>query len=192
MFSGTASCGDAIYKALQLLLGTVLGVLAGIGLVSLVGREPLALFLLLGAIFLTYHSFTERFATMSFFLTIMIALFFALLGRFSEQLLWLRLEETAVGAVAGTLSAAVLVPRPTHSHARSAHCSAARADELVGAILEQLVGPRADARRERAPADRQLADMTSALDDLVSILSRVGAIIDRVSPAARPSAVSVP
>lgn len=166
MFTGTASRGDAIYKSLQRLLGTVLGVLAGMGLVSLVGSEPRALFLLLlGAIFLTYHSFIERFAAMTFFLTIMIALLFALLGRFSEQLLWLRLEETAVGAVAGMLVAAVLVPRPTHSHARDRFIAlVAAADELAAATIDQLIEP--------APASLGALSraFVRAQDDLVAAL----------------------
>jgi uncharacterized membrane protein YccC len=129
MFTGTASRGDALYKSLQRLLGTVLGVLAGIGLIELFGHEPRPLFvLLLLAIFATHYSFTDRFALMSFFLTIMLALLFAVLGRFSTHLLWLRLEETAIGAVAGILVAAVLIPRPTHPHVRE------RLIELTDAI----------------------------------------------------------
>jgi uncharacterized membrane protein YccC len=166
MFTGTASRGDAIYKSLQRLGGTVLGVFAGMGLVSLVGHDPRALFLLLlGAIFLTYHSFTERFAAMTFFLTVMLALLFALLGRFSEQLLWLRLEETAVGAVAGMIVAAVLVPRPTHSHARDRFGAlVVAAEAMVAAIIDSLVEHRS------APLGALSRGFVRAQDDMVAAL----------------------
>jgi uncharacterized membrane protein YccC len=167
MFTGTASRGDAIFKSVQRLLGTVLGVLAGMGLVSLVGNEPVTLFsLLLGAIFLTYHSFTERFVAMTFFLTVMLALLFALLGRFSEQLLWLRLEETAVGAVAGVLVAALLVPRPTHSHARDRFIALlGAADDLVSAILQQPLERRAASLGARCRA------VVRAQDEMIGALA---------------------
>jgi uncharacterized membrane protein YccC len=164
MFTGTTSRGDAIYKSLQRLLGTVLGVIAGMGLVSMVGNEPRTLFLLLVvAIFLSYHSLTEHFATMTFFLTIMLALLFALLRRFSEQLLLLRLEETAVGAVAGMLVAALLVPRATHSLARDRFIALLGAvDDLVSAILEQPFEDRATALGARCRAFVQAQDDMSA------------------------------
>jgi uncharacterized membrane protein YccC len=166
MFTGTTSRGDAIYKSLQRLLGTVLGVIAGMGLVGVVGNEPHTLFLLLvAAIFLTYHSFTERFATMTFFLTIMLALLFALLRRFKEQLLWLRLEETAVGAIAGMLVALLLVPRATHSLARDRFITLLGAvDELVLALLEQPLEDRATALGARCRA------FVQAEDDMVAAL----------------------
>jgi uncharacterized membrane protein YccC len=146
MFTGTASRGDALYRSLQRLLGTFLGVFAGIALVSFVGHDRSAMFvLLLLAIFFTYYFFTDRFVVMTFCLTVMLALLFALLGRFSEHLLWLRVEETAVGAVAGILVASLLLPRATQSHVQSqfvGFLDAAR--ELVDASLGRLL--RGDAR----------------------------------------------
>jgi uncharacterized membrane protein YccC len=116
MFSGTVSRGDALYKSFQRLLGTVLGVIAAMGLLAWLGSDrDVLLVLLLVAIFASYYFFTERYVAMSFFLTVMLAVLFAVLGRFSRQLLWLRLEETAIGAVSGILVAAVLLPRSTHA-----------------------------------------------------------------------------
>lgn len=131
LFTGTASRGDALYKSLQRLLGTFLGVFAGIGLNALVGNDPKALFaLLLLSIFFTYFFFTDHFVAMTFFLTLLIGLMFAVLGRFSKGLLWLRLGETAVGAVAGIVVASLLVPRGTHRNIR------ARFGEFVDALAE--------------------------------------------------------
>jgi uncharacterized membrane protein YccC len=166
MFTGTSSRGDAIDKSLQRLLGTVLGVLAGMALVRLVGNEPHALFLLLlGSIFFTYCAFTEHFATMTFFLTIMLALLFALLRRFSGQLLWLRLEETALGAIAGILVSALLLPRTTHSHARDQFMALlASVDHFVAAIVEQLLD-------HQTPAlDAHSRDVVRAQDDMIAAL----------------------
>lgn len=144
MFTGTVSRGDAIYKSLQRMLGTVLGVVAGLGLVSLVGDARGATFsLLLASIFATYYFFSERFAVMSFFLTITFALLFSLLRRFSGQLLWLRLEETALGALSGILVAAVLLPWRTRSHARDRLIELlGAADRSVSAALDPLPGDR--------------------------------------------------
>jgi fusaric acid resistance family protein len=143
MFSGTTSRGDALYKSLQRLLGTVLGVLAALALISWVGAERELLFgLMLVAIFATYYFFTEHFFSMTFSLTVMIALLFAVVGRFSEQLLWLRLEETAIGAVAGTLVAAVLFPRTTHGHVWDTFLDFMDAlGEFVDAWIDRLEQP---------------------------------------------------
>jgi len=128
MFSNTSSRGDALFKSLQRVAGTVAGVVAGIALVWLVGgAQTLEFALLPTAIFLTFYFFTDRYGVMVFFLTVMLALLYALLDRFSPGVLWLRLEETAVGAVSGVLVSAVLLPRQTRDQVRE------RFDDLVQA-----------------------------------------------------------
>jgi uncharacterized membrane protein YccC len=176
MFTGTASRGDALYKSVQRMLGTFLGVFAGMGLIALVGEHEMALFLLLlVSIYFTYYFFTDSFGTMTFFLTVMLALLFALLGRYSEHLLWLRLEETGVGALAGILAAGGLLSRATHSVVKEQLVNLLDAlSGFVDASLERLLeGSQRPLAEESRSFDRSYAQFRASLQPLR--LDRFGA-----------------
>lgn len=104
---GAQSREEVLIKGLQRLAGTVLGVIAGMAIATIAyGHLAIEAPVLLVAIFLAYYSAQAAYGVMSFFITLMIALAFGMLGRPPAHLLVLRLEETAAGAL---IAAAVTV-----------------------------------------------------------------------------------
>jgi len=108
---GAASRSEVMVKALQRVGGTLFGVLAGIGLATLVaGHAWLAVGLIFTCMFLAFYAFQAAYGTMIFFITLMLALLYGLLGMFQPHLLVLRLEETAVGAAIGIAANFLVLP----------------------------------------------------------------------------------
>ena len=116
VFGGTTSRGDLLVKGWRRVWGTLLGIIAGTLLATVVSGHPVInLALLLGCIFLAFYLLRVSYAAMTFFMTIMLGMLYDILGEFSPNLLLLRLEETAIG-VAGSMVAAMLV-LPTRTRA---------------------------------------------------------------------------
>ncbi|MEO1967546.1 MAG: FUSC family protein [Sphingomonadaceae bacterium] len=119
MFTGTYSRGQALAKSLKRTLGTLAGILVAMALVWLLGGNiQLALALMPIAIFFIFYAFVQSYTWMAFWITVTVALLFSVMGRFSDTLMLLRLEETAIGALAGILVAAFVLPKSTDAHAR--------------------------------------------------------------------------
>jgi uncharacterized membrane protein YccC len=116
VFLGSATAGATFVKGARRLVGTLIGILGGVLLALLVtGSTPATLALILVCVFgMVYLSRVSQ-VMMAFFITSMLALLYSLLGTFSIEVLWVRLAETAVGAAAGLLAAAVIVPVRTRA-----------------------------------------------------------------------------
>jgi uncharacterized membrane protein YccC len=84
---------------------------------------------------------------MIFFVTIMLGQLYTVLGTFSDSLLVLRLEETAVGAFAGVAVALLIAPLSTHDTARAAR------NELLTAMARLLDGVASYSEGERVDLD---------------------------------------
>ena len=166
VFSRTQSRGEVLLKTLRRIAGTVLGVLAGIGIVWLAGdAHALKLGLLPVAVFLTFYFFNERYSVMIFFLTILLALLYSLTGQFTPSLLWLRLGETAIGGLSSLLAAAVLLPRATHKQATDHFTEMLDASETL--VKESVIGLLEGGNRSlRAPV-RAFASVYNDLGDAV-------------------------
>jgi hypothetical protein len=114
VFAGTTSRGDVLSRGWQRTVGTIGGVLAGMGLAVLVsGHELPALLVLFGCAFLALYLFPISQAMMALWITAVLAVLYGLIGQFSVQTLVLRIEETAVGAAMGMLAAYLVVPKRT-------------------------------------------------------------------------------
>lgn len=121
VFTGTTSRGDALIKGWQRLAGTLAGVGVGVFVATSVhGDRALSLALIFACIFLAFYLIQISYGLMIFWVTIVLALLYGLMGAFSPALLILRLEETAVGAAAGMLVSLWLLPTRTRSHVRAA------------------------------------------------------------------------
>ncbi|MFB1045840.1 FUSC family protein [Streptomyces chrestomyceticus] len=162
VFLNTASTGEIIIKGYRRLLGTVLGVVAGVGLAGLVGNHTWTAFaLILLFVFAMFFTAPLSYALMSFFVTAMLGLLYTLLNTYSLDVLILRIEETALGAACGIIAAAVVLP--VHTDRRTDDLLGTvltKLDEVVSASVDQLSG---------GPATDLLGlsrDLDTALDEL--------------------------
>lgn len=113
-FAGTGTRFETTAKALYRVLGTLVGLVVGVGLAEMTqGHIGWMLFTVVASMFCGFYLVRINYAFMIFFVTIMIAQLYMILHQFSDQLLVLRLEETAVGAAAGIAVGLLLAPLST-------------------------------------------------------------------------------
>ncbi|GAA1011746.1 FUSC family protein [Streptomyces thermogriseus] len=169
VFVNTSSTGEILVKGYRRLLGTVLGVGAGIVLVGLIGAATWpALGLVLVFVFLMFYTASLSHTLMSFFVTAALGLLYSLLHAYSPEVLLLRVEETALGVASGIVAAMLVLP------VRTGH----RTDELLVTVLERLAdatdaaveqlsgGPQADLLDRARALDKALGDLRGATQPL--------------------------
>jgi len=169
VFINTSSTGEILVKGYRRLVGTVLGVVAGIVLAGLVGPHTwTALALVLVCVFLMFYTAPLSYTLMSFFVTAALGLLYTLLHTYSLSVLLLRIVETALGAACGAIAAALVLPVHTDR----------RTDELLGKVLHRLSdvtgraieqlsgGPATDLLDQARDLDQALADLRSAVQPL--------------------------
>ncbi|MEU7047882.1 FUSC family protein [Streptomyces eurythermus] len=169
VFLNTASTGEILVKGYRRLLGTVLGVVAGIGLAGLVGHHTWTAFaLVLVFIFAMFYSAPLSYTLMSFFVTAMLGLLYTLLNTYSAEVLVLRIEETALGAACGVFAAAVVLP--VHTDRRTNELLVAVLDRLAdvtrGAVDQLSGGTGGDLVERARELDQALADLRAATQPL--------------------------
>ncbi len=126
VFAGTSSRGDVLSRGSQRIVGTIGGVLAGMGLAVLVsGHELLSLLVMFGCAFLALYLVRISQTMLALWITAVLAVLYGLIGQFSVQTLVLRIEETAVGAAMGMLAAYLVLPK--------------RSQEAFGEALDDMV-----------------------------------------------------
>ncbi len=114
VFTNTNSRGDTATKALQRSLGTLFGIAMGLVLTTfLTPHVVAALAVTTVAIFLAFYFLQTSYATMTFFVSIALCLVYGMIGTLTVDLLMLRIEETMLGAAAGTFVAFVVFPART-------------------------------------------------------------------------------
>ncbi|HET7326472.1 MAG TPA: FUSC family protein [Nocardioidaceae bacterium] len=119
VYIGTSTRGEILTKGWQRVLGTMAGVVAGVLVAAMVGGNTVAaVILILVCLFLAVYLMSVSSAIMVFFITTMLALLYGLLGRFSVDLLVVRLEETVAGALIGVLVSYVVFPASTRQAVR--------------------------------------------------------------------------
>ncbi|MFE6684947.1 FUSC family protein [Streptomyces sp. NPDC057743] len=162
VFLNTASTGEILVKGYRRLLGTVLGVIAGVALAGLVGNHTWTAFaLVLLCVFGMFFTAPLSYALMSFFVTAMLGLLYTLLNTYSVATLVLRIEETALGAACGIIAAVLVLPVHTDR----------RTDEHLGTVLDRLQDAVSAAVTQLSggPAEDLLTrarDLDTALNDL--------------------------
>ncbi|MFD8167757.1 FUSC family protein [Streptomyces cellulosae] len=169
VFINTASTGEILVKGYRRLLGTVFGVAAGILLAGLVGGNTvLAFALVLVLIFAMFYTAPLSYTLMSFFVTAMLGLLYTLLHTYSWEVLVLRLEETALGAVCGVVAAALVLPVRTDWRTNELLVTVLeRLSDVTEAAVTQLSGGPADELLDKArELDQALGDLRSATKPL--------------------------
>ncbi|MEU5095485.1 FUSC family protein [Streptomyces sp. NPDC020996] len=169
VFINTASTGEILVKGYRRLVGTVLGVVAGLLLAGLVGHHTWTAFaLVLVCVFAMFYTAPLSYTLMSFFVTAALGLLYTLLHTYSLSVLVLRVEETALGAACGIIAAAFVLP--VHTDRRTSELLVAaleRLAEVTGSAVDQLSGgPPADLLDQARELDRALADLRAATQPL--------------------------
>ncbi len=116
VFTGASTRGEILSRAGHRVVGTIAGVLGGVVLSALVGNnQPLQLLLLVVCVFFAFYLVTVAYALLSFFVTVMLAMLYGLLGTFSIEVLELRIYETAAGGLVGIAAAYFIFSTGTRS-----------------------------------------------------------------------------
>ncbi|MET0454151.1 MAG: FUSC family protein [Mycobacterium sp.] len=106
VFTGVSTRGEILTRAGHRLVGTIAGVVAGVLLAAVVGaRPPLQITLLVVCVFCAFYLVKVAYAWLTFFVTVLLAMLYGLLGDFSIHVLELRIAETAAGGLVGIASA---------------------------------------------------------------------------------------
>ena len=144
-FMGTNTAGEQLRKGLFRVAGTLVGVIVGSALAQLVGdRVGLQIIVVLLALFLGLYLMRVNYAFMVIGITVMVAQLYVELDEFSNSLLLLRLEETALGAAVAMATVLLVLPLRTGRVARVAarqHLSALA--DLIDRCLDRLLSPSA-------------------------------------------------
>ncbi len=163
MFTGTGTRYETFDKGVARVVGTVVGLVAAVLLAHLTaGHGVVVLTLILVSVFGAFYLAKVSQAGMTFFITVLLAEMYTVLGTFSDAILVLRLGETAVGAVAGIGVALLVAPLSTRDTVRSARdamlTSMATLLESVASYADGDRGVDLDALVRRLDDDaRQLA-----------------------------------
>ncbi|HEX8008735.1 MAG TPA: FUSC family protein, partial [Trebonia sp.] len=166
-FMGTNTAGEQLRKSFFRVAGTFIGVIAGSALAHLVGdRVGLQIPVVLVALFLGLYLFRINYTFMTIAITVMVSLLYLELNEFSNSLLLLRLEETAVGAAVAMATVLLVFPLHIGRVARVAarqHLEALA--DLIDRCLDRLLDPASDAGSdlELRAAARRLDNTYQAL-----------------------------
>jgi uncharacterized membrane protein YccC len=184
-FTGTATRSETSIKAANRVLGTLVGLGAGIGLAELTaGHTMWVLVVIVASMSCGFYLVRITYAGMIFFVTIMVAQLYSVLHEFTPGLLVLRLEETALGAAIGIAVGLFVLPTSTRDTARDARRAFF---EAMAAVLRATAArldrdSSADAGSPDSPgnADSGSASaLTRALDDRMRQLALVARPLTR-------------
>lgn len=184
VFLNTRSRGDTIYKGVQRVAGTLMGLVGGIAIASLLqGDVKAEIAILLVAVFGMYYLFLISYTLGIFCVTVLLGIIYSLLGAAMGPLLVLRLEETAIGALAAIFVAVCVLPVRTRDQVgRSGNAVLTALAEVILQCRLALDGdPAAAPLPAMRAVDRQVADLRLALLPLT-----VGRLALRRTEAERP------
>ncbi|HWF69675.1 MAG TPA: FUSC family protein [Mycobacterium sp.] len=152
IFAGTNTWNETITKGWARLIGTALGVPAGVVVAAVVsGNRTASLVLIFVCVFCSLYSLRVAYSLMTFWITTMLALLYGLLGEFSYGLLLLRIEETAIGAVIGATVAILVLP----TNARTSMRNDARAFlTTLADVIETSVATQFGHEATASPTDK--------------------------------------
>ncbi|MFC0431596.1 FUSC family protein [Kutzneria buriramensis] len=174
VFANTTSRGDILIRGFRRTVGTLLGILAGMVAASLVsGQNVLILILIIGCISLGVYVVQVSYGLMTFFMTMMLALLYSLIGTFTPEVLVLRLEETMIGAFAGGIAAVLVLPTKTRALIKEDIAAVLEAlrrfiSDATGLLRDADTVDLIDQSRE---IDKKLADLRKAAEPMTHVIS---------------------
>ena len=142
-FMGANTAGEQLRKSFFRVVGTLIGVVAGSLLAHAVGDVVwLQIVVVLGSLFLGLYLFRINYAFMTIGITVLVSQLYVELDEFSNNLLLLRLGETAVGAGVAMLTVLLVLPLHIGRVARVAARQELEAlVDLVDRCLDRLADP---------------------------------------------------
>jgi uncharacterized membrane protein YgaE (UPF0421/DUF939 family) len=142
-FMGTNTAGEQLRKSIFRIAGTIVGVIAGSVLAHLAGdRVGLQVLIILVALFCGLYLFRVNYTFMTIGITVMVSQLYVELGEFSNSLLLLRLEETAIGAAVAMVTVLLVVPLRISRVARvAARQELTALADLIDRSLDRLADP---------------------------------------------------
>src|SRR5882757_9825169 len=176
VFAGTTSRGDLLVKGWRRVWGTLLGIIAGTVLATLLtGRTELNVVALLACIFLAFYTLRVSYATMTFFITVMLGMLYDILGTFTPDVLLLRLAETAIGVTGSVIAAMLVLPTRTRATVLT------ELHDYFGALRHELL----DAERLLVHADRvSVIAATREVDRAATdVGTAIAPMLHRLSPS---------
>lgn len=146
VFTGVSTRGEILTRAGHRIVGTIAGVVAGVLLAALVGHNPpVQIVLLVVCVFCAFYLVTVAYAWLTFFVTVLLAMLYGLLGDFSVAVLELRIAETAAGGAVGIASAYFIFSTGTHATlVKKVDDYLDRMIDLIDAAIDAVVAPGGD------------------------------------------------
>jgi uncharacterized membrane protein YgaE (UPF0421/DUF939 family) len=163
-FLGAFNAAEQLRKLAHRIIGTIIGVFLGAILVHIIGTRTLwSIVAILVSVFIGIYMIRISYAVMVTAITIMVSQLYVRLHEFSNELLLLRLAETALGAVCASLTVLFVIPLRTRRVVRVAVREQLQAlRELITQAMDRLYS---DAGYENLrPAARQVDATFQALD----------------------------
>ncbi len=187
VFNNAKSRADTALRALQRSAGTFAGLIGGTAAATLLHGQPIVSAALIPVMFFVGFYFVQTsYSTMIFFVTVALALLYGVMGMFTPQLLVLRLAETVVGALSGTIVAFLVFP------ARASLTAAAALEKYLGALGDLVAAAQQRAHAEKEPLhllvrsrllDRcytELANTVRPLGGPWNVVTRFGEVRERL------------
>ncbi|MFD4631746.1 FUSC family protein [Streptomyces sp. NPDC058284] len=116
VFVNTTSRGETLVRGFRRVLGTVLGIAAGLVLVVPLDGAPVPSALLIAvSVFGIFYTAAVSYSWMMLSVTVLAGSLYGLLGVLDTSLLGLRLAETGVGALGAALAVLLILPITTHA-----------------------------------------------------------------------------
>ena len=142
-FMGTNTAGEQVRKSIFRVAGTVVGVIAGSVLAHVAGdRVWLQIVIILVSLFAGLYLFRVNYTFMTIGITVMVSQLYVELGEFSNSLLLLRLEETAIGAAVAVVTVLLVLPLRISRVARvAARQELTALADLIDRSLDRLADP---------------------------------------------------
>jgi uncharacterized membrane protein YccC len=166
VFTGVSTRGEILTRAGHRIVGTIAGVVAGVLLATLIGHNPpVQIVVLVICVFCAFYLATVAYAWLTFFVTVLLAMLYGLLGDFSVQVLELRIVETAAGGLVGIASAYFIFSTGTHAtFVEKVNDYLDRMVDLIQAGIDSVLAPggETDLVAETRLLDNALQDVVTA------------------------------
>ncbi|QEW04138.1 FUSC family protein [Microbacterium lushaniae] len=171
----SGSDGETRLKAIQRIIATVAGSGVAFGLAILAGHDPLWAFpLLLVGVFFALYVRSISPAAMSFWMTIVLASMYDVLGKLTVETVQVRLLETAIGATVAIVISALILPTRTGTRVLDGMTDLlGRAHELADAAFARVLGrPSPPDRVALGVREREVSRRLTQLETLAQPLLR--------------------